>query len=108
MNKLIDELSTLTTIPDKTLIKLEQKILYCICEVVYEDTLAEKELTEIDTGLGTLYFKFVNDELKCKFVPNETLKNAVTDVYKRKLNLMDDALNSSLAKKFTEVYKDLC
>lgn len=108
MNNIVNELSVLTTIPEKTLNKMLQKALYCICEDIYEDTLGEKELTAIDTGLGILYFKFVEDELKCKFVPNDTLKNAATDVYKRKLNLMDNTLNNSLVKKFTDVYKDLC
>lgn len=108
MNNVVNELSTITTIPEKTLNKVLQKTLYCICEDVYEDTIAEKEITELDVGLGVLYFKYVEGELKCKFVPSENLKNAVLDVYKHKLNLMDDTLNNSLVKKFTEVYKDLC
>lgn len=107
MNNVINETATLTTIPEKALNKLMQKMTYCICEDVYESHLAEEEVTQVDIGIGVLYIKYVAGETKWRFIPSANLNDAVTSVYKNGLNLMDSTLNSALAKKFTEAYKDL-
>ncbi len=108
MNNIIEDVSKLTTIPEKTLNKLTQKIIYCICEQIQEDILEEKEISELDLGLGTLYIKYVGDQIKYKFIPASDLEKAVYSTVVKKLNLMETALNEALAKKFIDVYKDLC
>lgn len=108
MSNIVEDVSILTTIPEKSLVKLENKFIYAICEQIQEDILAEKEFSELDIGLGTLYIKYVGDQIKYKFVPNQTLEKAVYTTVVKKLNLMETALNESLVKKFIDVYKDLC
>lgn len=107
-SNIIKDVSILTTIPEKTLTKLEQKVIYCICEQIQEDMIEEKEMSELDLGLGILYIKYVGDQIKYKFVPNAELEKAVSNTVVKKLNLMESTLNEALAKKFIDVYKDLC
>ena len=64
MTDTIKDVSTLTTIPEKTIMKLVQKFIFSICETVLEDIKDEQEVTELNIGLGTLYIKHVNDEIK--------------------------------------------
>ena len=108
MSNIVEDVSKLTTIPEKSLVKLEQKFIYAICEQIQEDVLADKEMSELDIGLGTLYIKYLGDEIKYKFIPNANLEKAVYNTVVKKLNLMETALNEALAKKFIDVYKDLC
>ena len=108
MNNIVEDVSKLTTIPEKTLNKLNQKFIYSICEQIQEDLLEEKEISELDIGLGTLYIKYTDDQIKYKFIPNADLEKAVYNTVIKKLNLMETSLNESLAKKFIDVYKDLC
>lgn len=108
MSNIVNDVSKLTTIPEKTLNKLNQKFIYSICEQIQEDILEEKEISELDIGLGTIYIKYVGDEIKYKFVPNSELEKAVYATVVKKLNLMETTLNEALAKKFIDVYKDLC
>ena len=108
MSNIVNDVSTLTTIPEKSLNKLEQKFMYAICEQIQEDILEEKEMSELDIGLGTLYIKYVGSEIKYKFIPSPDLEKAVYNTVVKKLNLMETSLNEALAKKFIDVYKDLC
>ena len=108
MSNIVEDVSKLTTIPEKTLNKLNQKIIYSICEQIQEDILQDKEMSELDIGLGILYIKYSDDQIKYKFIPNQELEKAVSSTVVKKLNLMETALNEALAKKFIDVYKDLC
>lgn len=108
MNNIIKDVSILSTIPEKTIEKFFQKFIYCICEQVKEDVLDGKEISELDIGLGTLYIKYIGDEIRFKFVPSNYLETSVSNTVKNKLNLLENNLKDALVKKFVEVYKDLC
>lgn len=108
MTNIVSDVSTLTTIPEKTLNKLITKYIYCICEAILEDVMNEKDVSELDLGFGILYIKHVGNEVKYKFVPSSDLEKAVSNTVTKKLNLLENVLNETLAKKFIEVYKDLC
>ena len=108
MSKLIEDVSKLTTIPEKSIDKLMQKFIYCICEQIQEDILENKEISELDLGIGILYIKYEGDSIRYKFIPSQVLEKAVYNTVVKKLNLMETALNEALAKKFIDVYKDLC
>ncbi len=108
MSNIVNDVSTLTTIPEKSLNKLEQKFIYAICEQIQEDILEDKEMSELNIGLGTLYIKYVGSEIKYKFVPSSELEKSVYNTVVKKLNSMETSLNEALAKKFIDVYKDLC
>ena len=108
MINLTSDLSLLTTIPDKVLEKLNDKLVYCISEAVAESALAEEEITELDVGFGTLFIKNDKFEPKFKFVPTENFMSTIKDSINNKLNSLEDTLNESLANKVVNVYKDIC
>ena len=70
MNKLTEDLSVLTTIPEKHLEKIVDKIYYVISETVLEHLIEEKQVAEIDIGIGTLYIQLLENSIKYKFIPN--------------------------------------
>jgi len=107
MSKLIEDLSVLTTVPEKTLSKFSDKILYCIADSVEESICENKDMTEINMSIGTLVIKHTEDEVKYKFIPNDKLNKVVIDVVNKKLNLLEDAVESVLIDKIEHTYKDL-
>jgi len=109
MTNIIEDLANLTTIPSKTILKLLKKEVFCICEAVEEDVLAEEAISQLDLGIGTLYIKHDNlDDIRYKFIPNKYLEKCINDTLLNKQNLLEDVLNQSLKKKFLDAYKDLC
>ena len=52
MTNIINDISTLTTIPVKTWNKLVKKTNYCICDAVLENTLIDEDITAVDLGIG--------------------------------------------------------
>ena len=109
MTNLIEDVSVLSTIPEKTVVKFFKKLCYCICEAVEEDRLNNKDISSLDLGIGVLHIKHTkNEEAKYKFIPSKYLRKAVSMTVEEDKNVLEDALNNSLIEKFTEVYKDLC
>jgi hypothetical protein len=110
MANIINDVSILTTIPDKTLAKFFRKMIFCICEAVQEDILDEdnpKDITELDIGIGKLYIKHVGADIKYRFEPNDFLEKALSSTVINKKNYLEEFLDKALSKKFMEVYKDL-
>lgn len=106
----VKDMATLTTIPEKTLRKFYRKLTFCLCEGIEESLLAEDAaVSSFDIGIGTLYIKHDNPALiKYHFEPNDLLMKSVNQTVSNGKNLLEDTLTDALAKKFMEVYKDLC
>ena len=108
MSNVIKDVSILTSIPEKTLNKLNEKVLYSICQTVQEDVLDEKDITELDLGLFKIYIKHSDGEVRYKLIPSPEMEKVINNTIKNKLNLLEDTLNDVLAKKILNVYKDIC
>lgn len=104
------DLSNLTTIPEKTLDRLNDKILYLMCQEIQENILDGEYVAEFNFyNLFTIYIKYDDTSaIRWKVIPNEKLENAVVSTAKNKLNLLEDNLNETLIKRFMDVYKDIC
>lgn len=110
MIDIVKDMSTLTTIPEKTLHKFYRKMVFCICEGVEESLLEEDvAISSFDIGIGTLYIKHDNAmNIKYHFEPNDFFSKAMNQTVAGGANILEDTLNDALSKKFMEVYKDLC
>lgn len=108
MINMVEDLEILTTIPASTLKKLMTKEVYCIANAVEESMLSNEDISEVDIGIGTLYIKHVDNEIKYKFVPSAKLNDAVKSTVVNKKNVLVDVLEPSLVNNFKTVYKDLC
>lgn len=107
MNKLIDDLSTLTMINSSKLDRLSKLSVYCINEELLESILADKSLVEYDIGIGKLYISTANNELRYKFIPSEELHSSVKNTVESKRNLLEAKIEKSLVSSIEETYKDL-
>ena len=108
MSNILNDVSVLTSIPEKTLIKLNEKVLYSICETIKEDVIAGKEISELDFGLFKIYIKPSEGEIKYKIIPSQSTSKYIENTVNNKLNLLENNLNDVLARKLLQVYKDIC
>lgn len=104
---MIENLSTLTTIPKKHLERLLNKVFLCIGDAVEEIVLKNEKLTEIDIGIGTLVISIYDDMLKYKFIPNNRLDKVVKSTVVEKKNSLTREIDDNLANKIINVYKDM-
>lgn len=104
---MIKDVSTITSIPDKTLKKLVTKIVYCINDAVAEANAAGEDLVDLDIGLGTLAIKLDSDTIKYKFIPSAELEKSIRETILNERNLLEDALDAALVDRLTNTYKDL-
>ena len=105
----IEDVSTLTTIAQKDIVKFLKKFIYAICCGINESDLSEEDITEADIGIGTIYIKHdKSSDISYKFVPCKYLQKSIENTLKDGKSPFEDDLNSALVNKFTNVYKDLC
>ena len=107
MNKLVNDLSTLTTISKNALNSLTEKAQGCICHCVYESLLEENPLTEVDIGIGTLYIKCEEDEIKYKFIPAKKLEENVAQTVRTKVSPITLQVETALKERIESTYKQL-
>lgn len=107
MNNLINDVSTLTTIPIENLKELVHLSNVCICDIVEEDKLKNKEVCEIDIGIGTLYILISNESKKYKFIPSKELDTNINTTIRKGVNPMTRLVESTLVDKIINTYKDM-
>lgn len=108
MINVVKDVSTLSTIPEKDIIKLLKKFIYVICDGIAESKLQGDNVSSFDLGIGSLYIKHEpNSEIEYKFIPCKYMDKGIKSTVNEGKNPFDDDLNNSLVKKFINVYKDL-
>lgn len=109
MSKVAKDLEALTTIPEKKVSELFNKISYIICETIQEDLKSDKTLSEFDFGIFTLIVNYEDkSKIRYKLIPSKELEEPVKQTINGKLNLLQDKLSTTLVDKFMNVYKDIC
>ena len=106
-SNLIKDLSTLSTIKEKDLVKLLNKAVYCINDSLEETTLAGNNVLIEDIGLGSLYISIENNEIKYKFIPSKDFESSILKTVVSKKNPLSDKLEDTLVKRISNAYKDL-
>lgn len=107
MNKLIDDIATLTTISQNALVNLTEKSISCICHSVCESLLEGNNLTEMDIGIGTLYIKCEEDQIKYKFIPSKKLEENVAFTVRNKTSPVQYQVEAALKDRIETTYKNL-
>ena len=107
MNSIINDLSTITTIPMNSLQKLKEKEIYLICNAVEESTLQGKNITEINLGLGTLVILIEGGFINYKFTPSNKLEKNLVDTIINKKNPLTNLFEEALADRVVKTYKDM-
>lgn len=107
MINIVNDLSNLTTIPEKTLAKLCSKMIFCISDAIVEAKTQGLSTVDLDIGIGTLSILLSEEEVKYKYIPSTEFEDAVKSSILEERNLLEDKLEQSFAEKITNLYKDL-
>lgn len=107
MTQMIESLSALTTIPKKHLDKLLNKVYLCIGDAIEEALIENKNMSEIDIGIGTLVVRFDTNNIYYKFIPNQDMTNTIKSTIVNKQNMLTRTVESNLVNRIVNVYKDI-
>lgn len=107
MTDIVKDVSTITTIPYDTLNKLNDKVLWSICNSIYESKLNNEEFYELDLGFGTLIIADQDESIRYKFIPSAKLEKSVISVIKDNKNPLQNNLENSLKNKIINTYKTI-
>ena len=102
------DLSTLSTIPEKSINHLSDYI-NCIHShsVVTQLVDAKSNIIDIEIFEGTIRLQLVDDEIKYKFIPNEKFETMLVNTITTKKSLLVDKLEEKLKSVLSSAYKDV-
>ena len=106
MYSLINDLSTLTTIPIVSLNDLVKNSIYCICDSLEDAKLGNEEVTEIDIGIGTLTIKLKDNRVQYRFIPSKQLESNITSTIIEGKNVLVATAEENLVDRITNAYKN--
>ena len=104
---LISDICTLTTTPEKTLRKLCDKSLECVCHDVLENLNNSVQETSIDISIGELKIIIADDEIHYRFVPSSKLEQMLVDSITTMEDPLIDTIEDGLVARLLNTYKDL-
>lgn len=104
MNKMSEDLSKLTTIPENILIKLFDKIRWIIGDAICE---ANSDLVEIDIGIGTLLLSNELEHVRYKFIPDDSLDETIRNCFNDHISPIEQQLEKRFIDRIIHTYKDI-
>ena len=107
MQNILDDLSTLSTIPYTALEQLKDKVEDIIAYGVFESTKNLEECAHIDIGIGILVVKIEENKVYYKFRPSKTLESRIKSSVNKGVPTLIGRIEDSLSNKITKTYKDL-
>jgi hypothetical protein len=72
---IINDISTLTRVPNKALMEFVHKANLCIGSIIADTKAAGEQAVVINIGIGTLSIDLI--DMQCKFVPSKELKTTI-------------------------------
>lgn len=107
MLNLIEDLSKLSNIPQSILRKLVDASRWCICDNLIESKEKNKDLSEIDIGIGKLNILVSEDQVEYQFVPSRALEKNIKQTVIKGKNPLEIAVENSLNTRIKNTYKEL-
>lgn len=107
MQKIISDLSILTSIPECLLIKLTDISEAIICDNVCNATHSDEKICELDIGIGDLIITIENNSIKYKFVPSRKLDTNIKATVVNNKNSLVKLAEKSLVNRITSKYQEL-
>ena len=107
MKRLLDDLSTLSTIPCQFLDKLKDKAEEIVAYDVFESVKNLENSASIDIGIGILLIYLENDSIYYKFKPSKSLDTRIRKSLKTGVPTLVEKIENVLSNKITKTYKDL-
>ena len=107
MQNVLEDLSSLSTIPFTALEQLKGKVEDIIAYGVFESNKNLEDCAHIDIGIGTLIVKIDNNRVYYKFKPSKTLEESIKRSINNGVPTLIERIEDSLSNKITKTYKDL-
>ena len=108
MSKIVEDLSTITTIPEFTLKKILDRAKMIICHNALESMLSDGNEVKVDIGIGSLSLQITENSLCYRFVPSPSFDEMLKQTIISKSSPLSELLEESLTVKIESVYKELC
>ena len=97
----IDDLGTVTKIPNKILTELTHKLNLCIGSAIHDAILNKEEVILLNVGIGTLSVSLT--DMQCKFLPSKDLKTVIKNSINEKVDPLELELEDTLVQKLLSI-----
>ena len=104
---LVDELTTITGIPKKILMKLVATAKFSILQSLEEMILKKDNLCEVDLEIGILLISLEDEELKFKFIPSNSLEKDIIETIQTGKNPMEENIYNNITSALEKTYREL-
>lgn len=108
MKDLINRVSAISTIDERTLTKLSTMQNWCISDIVKEMIDSKETEETIFIGIGTIKITIEEDGIRYKFKPSQELEDNIINELNGKPSVLEETLVESVKKKLLNIYKDYC
>ena len=105
--RLVDGLSTLTTIEVQYLERLRDIGELAIVDELVEQLQGGNDTATIDIGIGNLTIHYSGESIRFRFAPNAKFEEDVANACIHGTNLIDTRVESALRDRIVNTYKDL-
>ena len=101
------DLSALTAISVRRIDTLQE----LLCKIITDDVLCSlrngEQVSNIDTGIGTLSILSTDSEISYKFCPNQRIEKMLVDAIKSGSSPLEKEIETALCKKIIQTSKTL-
>ena len=104
---MIKDITTLTTIAEKSLVKINDLSVDDICHCVLESVDCGDDVADIDIGIGELKILVSDGELHYRFTPSNQLEKKLVKTFEDRVDPLTISVEESLSNKILRVYKEL-
>lgn len=104
---LIENLTKLTNVSEKTLLKFIPLSECVIGHAVHESMCLNKDVTIIDIGIGNIHIRVAHDEVRYKFVPSKDLSDMLEKTVVTGISPLVSKLSEDIQEKINRSYREL-
>lgn len=97
----INDLGTLTKVPNKILNTLVDKLNLCIGSAVHDALLTKEETLQINIGIGILSIRLA--DMQSKFIPSKDLKAAIKRGVVEEIDPLEIVIEQALIAKLINI-----
>ena len=101
----INDLGTVTKVPNKIINALIEKLNLCIGSAIHDAILTKEDMIQINVGIGILSVNIA--DMQCKFIPSKNLKNVIKESLTTTTNPLELALEQALTDKLLAICEEV-
>ena len=103
---IIENVSTLTTIPARKLSNLVDKVKLCLGHELFVGTQSDEQVFEINVGVGNLIITNNRDNISYDFIPTPEFEQLIVNSFDGD-DPLSNYLENALSTRLLNTYKDV-